>query len=531
MADGGAADITPEELKNYLYFIADDVMEGRDTPSRGLDTVANFIAMNLERWGFKPAGDDPKKPYFQDIALEGTKVDPAGSKAEIRSKNGALRLYSYGKDFLVRQRGTATGSLVYAGHGWVFKSKNIDPYQGVDIKDKIVIVSGTGLPKGISFSDLRGGKDGVDWFTPVSYASAHGARGIVSLPDFASLASWDDTQRNAADHAPLSVAGPDEHEGPEIPVVIASPAMVEALFRGEKRSASTIFSSQFTGETIDSFDLSPEKSMSLTVATEKVEAHTQNIVAVWEGSDPVLKNEYVALGAHYDHVGVGAPGMGRMPPTKDDGDTIYNGADDDGSGTTALLAMAQALAHNPRPKRSVLFVWHCGEEKGLWGSRYFTDHPTIPLAQITTQLNIDMIGRSKKPGDTNPLNRDLTGPNDIYVIGSNMMSTLLGEMTAGVNKSYLNLGFDYRYDDPKDPNRFFYRSDHYNYAKHGIPIVFFFDGVHEDYHRPGDEPNKIDYEKMCKVARTVYVLLWRLSNLPERVKVDKPLPSQLTSAG
>ena len=130
-------------------------------------------------------------------------------------------------------------------------------------------------------------------------------------------------------------------------------------------------------------------------------------------------------------------------------------------------------------------------------------------------------------GDTNPRNKDLSGPDQIYVIGSKMMSTELGELTEAVNKSFLNLQFDFRYDDPNDPNRFFFRSDHYNYARRGIPIVFFFDGVHEDYHRPGDEPQKIDYQKMEKVARTVYMMLWELAGRPARVKVDKQLPAQL----
>jgi len=250
---------------------------------------------------------------------------------------------------------------------------------------------------------------------------------------------------------------------------------------------------------------------------------TQNVVAVWEGSDPTLKAEYVALGAHYDHVGNGCPPSGT--------DTICNGADDDGSGTTALLAMAEALSKAPaRPKRSVLFVWHCGEEKGLWGSRYFTEYPTVPLNQIVAQINIDMIGRSKKEGDTNPRNSELTGPDAVYLIGSTMMSTELGELVNAVNKSYLNITFDTKYDDPKDPNRFFFRSDHYNYARKGIPIIFFFDGVHEDYHRAGDTADKIDYQKMEKITRTVYMTLWEIGNRPARLKVDKPLPAQITGS-
>jgi Zn-dependent M28 family amino/carboxypeptidase len=249
-------------------------------------------------------------------------------------------------------------------------------------------------------------------------------------------------------------------------------------------------------------------------------ATTQNVVAIFEGSDPVLKNEYVALGAHYDHVGVGAPVRG---------DAIYNGADDDGSGTTALLSMAEALANaSVRPRRSVLFVWHAGEEKGLWGSRYFTDNPTVPLANIVTQLNIDMIGRSKLVGDTNPLNRELSGAHEIYVIGSRMMSTELGQLVEDVNKQYLNLTYDYRYDDPADPNRFFFRSDHYNYARKGVPIVFFFDGEHEDYHKPGDSVDKIDFDKMERVARTIYLTLWEVANRPARVKVDKQMPANMT---
>jgi Zn-dependent M28 family amino/carboxypeptidase len=177
----------------------------------------------------------------------------------------------------------------------------------------------------------------------------------------------------------------------------------------------------------------------------------------------------------------------------------------------------------------VIFVWHCGEEKDLWGSDYFTRFPTVPLQNITAQFNIDMIGRSRKEGDTNPANKSLSGPNEVYVIGSKMMSTELGELSERINQTYLNLSFNYTYDDPKDPNRFFFRSDHYNYAAHGIPIIFYFDGVHEDYHRPGDEPQKIDYDKMQRVARTIFVTLYETADLKTRPVVDKKLPSELTN--
>jgi len=274
----------------------------------------------------------------------------------------------------------------------------------------------------------------------------------------------------------------------------------------------------------DSSDYPPSFQLARTVTVNIAAGSTTdhqpyNVVAILEGSDPVLKAEYVAVGAHYDHVGSGCLPVGN--------DRICNGADDDGSGTTALLSMAEALAKAPtRPKRSILFVWHTGEEKGLWGSRYFVEYPTVPLNQIVAQVNIDMIGRSRKEGDTKRENSELTGPDAIYIIGSTMMSTELGELVNTVNKSYLNLTYDTKYDAPNDPQRFFYRSDHYHYARKGIPIIFFFDGTHEDYHGVGDTADKIDYQKMEKVTRTVYMTTWEIANRPARLKVDKPLSTQ-----
>ena len=236
------------------------------------------------------------------------------------------------------------------------------------------------------------------------------------------------------------------------------------------------------------------------------------MIGIIEGTDPKLKSEYVAIGAHYDHVGV----RNNAPEGTD---RIFNGADDDGSGTTGVLQIAEAFAKGPKPKRSLIFVWHCGEEKGLWGSEFFADHPTVPIDSIVTQLNIDMIGRSKKAGDQDRRNADLSGPNGIYVIGSRMLSTELGKVSDSVNAGYLKLNFDFRYDAPDDPNRFYYRSDHYNYAKKGIPIIFYFDGVHEDYHKPGDDPEKILYDKMCSISQLVFSTAWELANQPERIKL------------
>jgi Zn-dependent M28 family amino/carboxypeptidase len=512
----GVDAITAAQLRNYLTFVASDEMEGRDTPSRGLDTTAKFIAMNLDRWGFKPAGDDGT--FFQKITLKRDALDASRTTAEI---NGQKFLFA--DDFLPNTvAGTISGPLVYVGNGWVIKSKNLNPYERIDVKDKIMVVLGAsfpGFPRGITRADLVG-TQGVDWSSPAIYGQQHGAKGILVIPDKQTALNWEQLRARVLQPARATVEKfTTQPNTPALPSATMSMKMANALFDGEKFDASTLVAKNEAGETVLPFELSSAKKVAVTIAIKAERPMTQNVVAVWEGGDPILKNEYVAVGAHYDHVGICAPGQA---------DQICNGADDDGSGTTALLGMAEAISHaRQKPKRSVLFVWHCGEEKGLWGSRYFTDYPTIPLDKVVTQLNIDMIGRSKKEGDTNTRNKDLTGPNAIYVIGSTMMSTTLGTLAQQVNKSFLNLTYDTKYDDPADPNRFFFRSDHYNYARKGIPIIFFFDGVHEDYHRPGDEPQKIDYDKMEKVARTVYMTLWAVANLPARPKVDKPLPAQL----
>jgi hypothetical protein len=519
-----ADQITAAQLKDYLYFIASDEMEGRDTPSRGLDTAAKFLATNLSRWGLKPAGDGGT--YFQRIALQRLRLDGAGTHAEINGQT-----FKFGDDLLAQPvAGTATAPLVYVGHGWLIKNKNMDAYQGIDVKDKIVVVLGGGLPKGVTFADLQGGKAGVDWLTPDVYAEQRGAKGLIVIPNKQTLSIWDRLRQSQMMSGSVTVekfkkAGPE----PTIPRITLSEKALNALMQGEAQTAATLLNRE-QAEALKPFDFTADKKVTLTVAAKKEQVFTQNVVAVVEGRDPLLKGEYVALGAHYDHVGMGAPGgAGRGASLKGDtNDTIWNGADDDGSGTVALLSIAETLAKNPPPKRSVLFVWHCGEEKGLWGSRYFVENPTIPLDKIVTQINIDMIGRSKLAGDTVPANANLSGPNEIFVIGSKMMSTQLGELSENTNHAYLNLSLSYKYDDPKDPNRFFYRSDHFNYAKNGIPIIFYFDGEHEDYHRPGDEPQKIDYTKMEKVTRTVFVTLWELAERGTRPVVDKPLAKDVT---
>ncbi|MFT3743859.1 MAG: M28 family peptidase [Pyrinomonadaceae bacterium] len=492
--------VTAKQLSDYLYFVASDEMEGRDTPSRGLDTVAKFIGMNLDKWGFKPAGDDGS--FYQKISLVRDVPDAANSKLEI-----AGRSFVAGTDFVRGAgSGSVSGSLVFGGSGWSVKAKGMDPLAGVDAKGKIVVFTSAGggrnaMPAGLTRADLTGQR-GVDWADPMTNAERAGAVAVIMIGG-ATL------NQNTGGRGP-GYAMEKLRPAASMPVINITTTVADAIFAGE------------SGDRNGTAGFALSKSANANIAVKRETASTQNVVALWEGSDPTLKSEMVAIGAHYDHVGVNlnAPGP----------DKIWNGADDDGSGTVAVLSIAEALAKAPtRPKRSVLFVWHCGEEKGLWGSEYFNKFPTVDIKKVIAQLNIDMIGRSRAAGNTEPKDKDLTDGNTIYVIGKDMMSSTLGAIVDGANKGYLNMNYDTRYDDPKDTNRFFFRSDHFNYAVNGIPIAFWFDGVHVDYHGPADTADKIDYPRMEKITRTIFLTLWELTDLKERPKIDKQLPPELSA--
>lgn len=229
---------------------------------------------------------------------------------------------------------------------------------------------------------------------------------------------------------------------------------------------------------------------------------SENVIAFIEGSEK--PEEIVVISAHLDHVGMDADG------------NVYNGADDDGSGTVAILEIAQAFQKAVKegngPKRSVLFLHVTGEEIGLYGSRYYVENPLFPLENTVCNLNIDMIGR------IDPEKKD--NPNYIYLIGSNKLSQELQDVSTEANNKYTKLELDYKYDDPNDPNRFYYRSDHYNFAKNNIPIIFYFNGVHEDYHKITDTPDKIEYELMAKRAQLIFHTAWEIANRDNRITLN-----------
>jgi len=495
-------------LRNYLGFIASDALEGRRAPSRGLEAAAEFLASHMARLGLRPAGDNGT--YLQSIALTRRRVDVDKTTLAV-----GTRALVQGDDYLPGQvPGTAEGPVVYIGNGTVIRSRGIDPYKDVDVKGKIV-VSNTGLPEGVAQSDLKG-RGGDDWESTEQAARRRGAVGVLFLPDYGALERWPASRDSLGTRTALTVdAFAESGDARTLPTATLSARGVGAIFTGKQVSAQEVFQRAVRREPAPAFALPVSLVVRLAVVTVDDHLTTSNVVAILEGSDPVLEQEYVAVGAHYDHLGTGTK-------PNDAGDTIYNGADDDGSGTVSVLAMAEAFATSKaRPKRSLLFVWHTGEEEGLWGSRYFTDRPTVPLGQIVAQLNIDMIGRSTAAGApraTTPL--ALTDPDTVYVVGSKRLSADLGHLVEQVNERGHGLHLDYSLDDPGDPARIYERSDHYQYAKHGIPVAFFFTGVHDDYHGLDDEIDKIDFGKMQRIAQMVYGTARALADRPARPKID-----------
>ena len=323
---------------------------------------------------------------------------------------------------------------------------------------------------------------------------------------------------------------------PAAPNVTVGMAFTNSLFQGEKVSGAQAFSATETNAKLDPFELNSVKKLAVHLSVHSQDGHAENVIGILEGSDPVLKDEYVIMSAHLDHIGLAAPMA--------NGHNVNNGADDDGSGSTGLLGVAHAYAEGAakgiRPKRSILFLWNGGEERGLWGSQYFAEFPPIDLSKVVANLNMDMIGRTKNADsvDPNPQHM-LVDPGGVLLIGPNISSDDLENTIEGVNSGYQHLKIDHFYDvtapdathDNLGPQprgqRIFYRSDHYNFAKVGIPIAFFTIGLHVDYHRPTDTPDKIDYHEIQIISKTVAAVGWELSNQPGRPKLKDKLPEDL----
>jgi hypothetical protein len=634
--NGNADSISEAEVRIYDYFLASDQLEGRNLPSRGYDVAALYVASHLAEWGLKPGGstsdtNGPLQPYFVPMELVSKTIVPEESKATItatpaaggggrgrggRGASGATAAggaqtteFEYGKDWTTTAGGRGgaplepveidgkpavefSGSMVFAGNGYMVKKGNVDPYEGLDVKGKIVVIAG--LPPEIAAQQGAGGRGGrggrggaagasgatsltpatgateagtpatpaaagagggggrgaalpnpfgencTDYMTPEEAAAKNGAVGVVIIPSFAQLTTMGGPGRGAA----AGLNGPAFTVSkmqvppacPSVPAITAGLSLANAIFQGEKRDAAQIFYEGGLNAKQDSFALNAEKKLGFHIGVHSEPGHGEDVVGIVEGSDPVLKNEYVIMSAHLDHIGLSAP----LP----DGHNVNNGADDDGSGSSALLAMARACAEGAakgmRPKRTMIFLWNAGEEKGLWGSQYFNEFPSIDMTKVVADLNIDMIGRTKGPGYSDPdPTHVLVNHGEVMIIGPEISSSDLEKTLETVNNGYQKLTLNHFYDttapdathDNLGPQprgqRIFYRSDHYNFAKMGIPIVFFTTGLHPDYHRPTDTPDKIDYKEIEIVSKTVAALAWTLGNEEGRPEINSKLPDQL----
>ncbi|MEO0572014.1 MAG: M28 family peptidase [Bacteroidota bacterium] len=478
-----ASTITEEELKEHLYTYASDEFQGRETGKPGQKKAVEYIKAEYKSLGIPALKSDGD--YFQKVALSISNV-PVG-KIMINEKP-----FQQGEDFLTFSKAEGQlNNLVYVGYG--IEEGEYSDYSNLDVKDKVVLMK-SGEPKNEDGSYIISGSDEKSVWSNMSesigkrveLATKKGAKGVLYYdPDnFSRYKRYYQFMKNNNSGRMQLTAETTKNF-----LILLKDKMVKELYPELKDvSAPTLL---------------PAK-IDLQVASADTQIDSENVAAFLKGSE--LPNEYVVISSHLDHIGVTEDGQ------------VNNGADDDGSGTVAMLEIAEAFKRaadkGMGPKRSIVFLHVTGEEKGLLGSKYYTDfEPLAPLESTVANLNIDMIGRidPKRQGDRNY----------VYLIGSDKLSTELHELSETVNTTYTNLELDYAYNDENDPNRFYYRSDHYNFAKNNIPIIFYFNGTHDDYHRPGDTPDKINYDLLKHRSQLIFHTAWEVANKEDRLIVDK----------
>ncbi len=469
-----AATITEEDLKRHLYIIAGKDFEGRETATEGQRKAAAYIEKDFASLGLQPGNKGSYQlyyPVFQDSM--------AGASVEI---NGYL--FRPDEDFAANISSnyncTLYGSdIVFAGYGISDSSR--DDYKGLDVRGKIVLLL-DGLPSG--YLQSRTSRRQFNPYGKQDAAQKNGAIAVLVMQK-------DFPRKGVANKGNMYLSAYKKTIRPN-------------TFYISEKMGRAIMGDDYT--TIGNGNVQAKTySANIMLQFNKVTAELQSsdVLGYLEGTD--LKDELVVISAHYDHLG------------KRD-TVIYYGADDDGSGTVSVLEIAEAFTKaksaGKGPRRSILFLANSGEEKGLWGSEYYSDHPAYPLDKTTVDLNIDMIGRidpNRKEGDST---------NYVYVVGDDKLSTDLKPISEATNKKYTKLELDYKFNDPKDPERIYYRSDHYNFARKGVPIIFYFDGIHKDYHRPTDTPDKINYDIMAKRAKLVFYTAWEMANRDAMLKRD-----------
>lgn len=528
--------ITPDDLAAYLYVFASDYFEGRETSTRGQKLAAAYLAGQYRKLGAEPYGNttdrESRAPeaYFQPVPLYSRRLKSATISVREGSRN--LAQANYGTDsvtgdayLILGSMPEREGSVVFAGYGIADDELGYNDLaaleaKGLTIADKWVLFLGDEPLASDSTSLLRTEDGKPSSWTTSANAKLRGLlrgaglpAGIMLVGDLGPRAQ--DVGRIANERAARiveevgSLALEAEAGGgrPFPPIYLVSSDLADKILEPSGRTTAEVKAAIDRTLRPEVFEVSGVTVRSV-IETESALMPSENIVAIIEGVDPELRHEYVVISSHYDHIGV----------EDGEGDTVNNGADDDGSGTVSILEVAEAFVRAKEdgfgPRRSILFLNVTGEEKGLLGSRYFTDiDPLVPLENVVANLNIDMIGRFDP---THPTGSE----NYVYIIGSNLISQELHDINVQVNDlTGVALELDERFNSKDDPNQFYRRSDHWNFGKHSIPFIFFFTGTHDDYHGVGDHADKIEYERMARIAQLIFATAWQVANQDERPAV------------
>ncbi|KAA9039473.1 M28 family peptidase [Ginsengibacter hankyongi] len=491
-----AETITQSGLKEQLSIIASAGMEGRETGTEGQRKAAAYIESQFKKAGLtSPAslpGFQQSYPLLKDTLIP-------------KTLRIGKRRYDFGTDYMVTPGTDETSEfnandIIFAGYG--IADINYNDYDGKDVKGKVVVIF-TGEPQiGETFLVNGSTKRSVWGFSLSKKAIVAKQKGAKAL--LVVNLKIDNIANAILKTSNLSLPQIKNSTADKVPVITVAPYVIKNIFG---RRATELIAYAEAGIPLKDFIAEKKEKSKLVYKRKRELTSASNVIGYIEGSD--LKNEYVFLTAHYDHLGI-------------KGNEIYYGADDDGSGTASVIVMAQAFARAKEqgygPRRTLVFMTASGEEEGLWGSAYYSDHPVFPLDSTTVDLNTDMIGRidpGRNYGDS---------MNYIYVIGNDKLSTDLDPITTSMNKKYTNLELDYKFNAADDPERIYFRSDHYNFAKRGVPIVFYFDGIHKDYHKPTDTVDKINFDLMEKRARFIFLTAWNIANRNSMLKRDLTLP-------
>ncbi len=488
--------ITVEDMRKHLTIIAGDEFEGRETGTPGIDKAAEYISTHLKSLGITPPGK--RRTYYQPVSFSFSKwLDSDIFIGTTRYKH--LWDYLSFPDKNTHMPVIKADEVLFLGYG--IDDPQYSDYKKNDVKGKVIMIYKGEPIKKDSTSWITGTRAMSEWTTDMDkkliLAKNKGVKLVLIIePDIKKLLAQN---RRKLLGAAMQLGDLSKRELPYANSAYISTTLAKDIIgKKEKKVIKSRKRSNKKGKACD-VNL---KSPFVINQSKKIDVlKGNNILGVILGTDK--KDEVVIVSAHYDHLGIR-------------GDDVYNGADDNGSGTTTVLEIAEAFKKASlkgfKPRRTIVFLWVTGEEKGLLGSDYYSQNPIYPLENTVANVNIDMVGRIDEKYTDNP--------NYIYVIGSDRLSTDLHNITEEVNKKYAGLTLDYTYNSETDPNRYYYRSDHYNFAKNGIPSVFFFNGVHADYHKITDTVEKINFEKMAKVGKLIFHTIWELANREERIVVD-----------